>query len=247
MADDSALETFDAVVVGGGPAGATAAADLARRGRSVLLLDRAGRIKPCGGAIPPRALGEFGIPESLLVARATGARIISPADREVQMPIDDGGFVGMVDREVFDEWLRDRATAVGATRRAGTFENLARDADGTAIIEYRPQAAGRGGELTRVRARAVIGADGALSAWASRRGSRGPTRCPTSSPTTRSSARRRPASTARAATSTTRASSRPTSTPGSSRTATPAASAPAAPTRASRCAAPWARCARRPA
>ena len=51
MAD---LETFDAVVVGGGPAGATAAGDLARQGRSVLLLDRAGRIKPCGGAIPPR-------------------------------------------------------------------------------------------------------------------------------------------------------------------------------------------------
>ncbi|NBS48296.1 MAG: FAD-dependent oxidoreductase, partial [Betaproteobacteria bacterium] len=41
-------QAFDAVVVGGGPAGATAAHELAKRGHSVLLLDRAGRIKPCG-------------------------------------------------------------------------------------------------------------------------------------------------------------------------------------------------------
>ena len=46
-------EKFDVVVVGGGPAGATVASDLAKSGHSVMLLDRAGRIKPCGGAIPP--------------------------------------------------------------------------------------------------------------------------------------------------------------------------------------------------
>ena len=60
---------FDFVVVGGGPAGATAAHDLASRGRKVALLDRSGRIKPCGGAIPPRLIRDFAIPSHLLKAR----------------------------------------------------------------------------------------------------------------------------------------------------------------------------------
>ena len=64
----SADEIFDVVVVGGGPAGATAANDLARRGRKVALLDRSGRIKPCGGAIPPRLIRDFDIPDHLLKA-----------------------------------------------------------------------------------------------------------------------------------------------------------------------------------
>lgn len=159
----SVMETFDAVVVGGGPAGATAAADLAGMGRSVLLLDKAGRIKPCGGAIPPRLIVDFGIPDELLVAKINAARMISPAGRKVDMPIE-GGFVGMVDRDVFDEWLRVRAAGLGAVRRTGTFERIERDEKGAAIICYRPKDEGANAALHRVRARAVIGADGAVSA-----------------------------------------------------------------------------------
>ncbi len=159
-----ALETFDVVVVGGGPAGATAAHEMAKNGHSVLLLDRAGRIKPCGGAIPPRLIKDFAIPDHLLVAKARSARMIAPSNHKVDIPIDNG-FVGMVDRADFDEWLRERAARAGAVRRIGTFEKLSRDSDGVSIVHFQgrdlPQ---RGeGKPVQVRARSIIGADGAKS------------------------------------------------------------------------------------
>ena len=151
---------FDVIVVGGGPSGATAAADLARMGHSVMLLDRAGRIKPCGGAVPPRLMEEFAIPDSLLVARARSARMVAPSDRAVDMPVGEIGYVGMVDRDVFDEWLRNRAALTGAERRTGTFERIERDGAEGAVVVYRES---RGGAEHRVRAKLIIGADGARS------------------------------------------------------------------------------------
>ncbi len=153
--------TYDAVVVGGGPAGATAAADLAQAGRSVLLLDRGGRIKPCGGAIPPRLVRDFAIPDEQIVARIRAARMVSPKDVQVDMPIE-GGFVGMVDREHFDEWLRVRAEECGAVRQTGAFVQVDHDADGVAAVVFRA----KDGTTGRVRARVVVGADGAKSAVA---------------------------------------------------------------------------------
>ncbi|MEY4083033.1 MAG: hypothetical protein RL483_402 [Pseudomonadota bacterium] len=155
--------SFDVVVVGGGPAGSVAAERFAKAGHSVALLDRAGRVKPCGGAIPPRLIQDFNIPDRLLVAKIRCARMIAPSRKMVDIPIDNG-FVGMVNRGEFDEFLRERAAEAGARRLVGQFvrlqpadespwrslEILQRDRDGQ---EYRQQ----------LRARLIIGADGAKS------------------------------------------------------------------------------------
>jgi geranylgeranyl diphosphate/geranylgeranyl-bacteriochlorophyllide a reductase len=149
---------YDVVVVGGGPSGATAAEDLARSGVKVALLDRAGRIKPCGGAIPPRLIADFDVPDSKIVARIQTARMISPSGRKVDIPIENG-FVGMVDREHFDEFLRVRAKKAGAHRYTGTYVRLEREG-GTTQVVFRDKISGNEQKLG---AKVVIGADGARS------------------------------------------------------------------------------------
>lgn len=160
---------FDIAVVGGGPAGATAANWLAQQGYNVALLDKAGRIKPCGGAIPPRLIRDFDVPDSQIVARINTARVISPSDKSVDMLIE-GGFVGMVDREHFDEWLRRRAAQSGATRFTGEFRSMQEAATGVTTITARKRGSlgeedqeSDTGDSFTIDARVVIGADGARS------------------------------------------------------------------------------------
>ena len=149
---------YDVIVVGGGPSGSTAAEDLVRSGFRVALLDRAGRIKPCGGAVPPRLIDDFAIPDAQIVAKINTARMISPTQRQVDIPIENG-YVGMVDREHFDEFLRNRAALAGATRLTGTFVRIERDETGTQVV-FRDKASG---DIRKLSTRIVIGADGARS------------------------------------------------------------------------------------
>ncbi len=151
---------YDAIIIGGGPSGATAAMELALKKRKVAFIDREGRIKPCGGAVPPRLIRDFNIPESQIVAKIKTARMISPTSRMVDIPIENG-YVGMVERENFDEFLRKRATENGAKRFTGTFVKVKRnDNDDIATVFFRDK---KTREEIELKTRFIIGADGARS------------------------------------------------------------------------------------
>lgn len=152
------LLDIDAVVVGGGPAGATAAEHLARSGQSVALVDGSDRVKPCGGAVPPLVLSEFGVPAGLLAARVGGARITAPSRRRVDMSIGDG-YVGMVDRETFDPWLRDRAARAGALSVRAKLRAIERTGSGATLLRLQAE----DGTPLSLRCRLLVGADGANS------------------------------------------------------------------------------------
>lgn len=107
------------VIVGAGPAGATAAYHLARQGVDVLLVDQATfpRAKPCGGGLSPRALALLDLDDQdlvILIENAVTRATFSCAFRD-PFTIDlDAPLVYLVDRERFDSFLVERAVRAGA-------------------------------------------------------------------------------------------------------------------------------------
>ncbi len=160
-------ETPDVLVVGGGPAGATAARAAALAGRRVQLLDRARfpRNKPCGGAISMRALRRF--------PYLTAALSRIPARRLSRLYLEapSGGSVTltshapaalMVRRVEFDALLLDLAREAGVDVVEGVEVSRARESRDGVWIGARD---GR-----EFQAPLVIAADGVNSVVARRLG-----------------------------------------------------------------------------
>ncbi|GJT57989.1 geranylgeranyl diphosphate reductase, chloroplastic-like protein [Tanacetum coccineum] len=106
-----------AAVIGGGPAGSSAAEALASGGVETYLFERSpDGAKPCGGAIPLCMLDEFSIPQELIDRKVTHMKIISPSNLTVDFgkTLKPNEFISMVRREVLDSYLRTRAESKGA-------------------------------------------------------------------------------------------------------------------------------------
>jgi len=116
-------QVFDCAIVGAGPSGGTAAYHLAKRGRSVLIVEKEAlpRYKPCGGGVAPLVQDwfDFDFSPAVSVATRVNRYTWNCADPvEVEMNIQDP--VWMVRREEFDYFLIQQAQRQGATLQAET-------------------------------------------------------------------------------------------------------------------------------
>ena len=115
-------ETFDAIVIGAGPAGSTAARKLALAGARVLLLDKASfpREKPCGGGLTFRADDANDLDLSPVTERETyGLRISINMGRRFDRT-SPHLLCRMTQRSRLDEYLANAAATAGADFRDGT-------------------------------------------------------------------------------------------------------------------------------
>lgn len=162
-AADGGEAVWDVVVVGAGPAGASAAHAAACAGRRVLLLEKAElpRYKTCGGGIigPSREALPPGF--ELPLRDRVHAVTFSLNGKLTRTRRSKQVLFGLINRPEFDAALVESATAAGATLRTGASVSRV-EQHGPSVPDRRTVAVVLADGET-VLARAVVGADGSAS------------------------------------------------------------------------------------
>ncbi len=153
---------FDCIVVGSGPAGATTAYHLARRGHRVLILEkhRLPRYKPCTGAVAPSIAQWFDFD----LAPAIDQRLRRVAytwqlEDPVAAELETAEPMWVVRRDKFDHFLVQKAQEAGAVLTDGTEVRGIEFSDGSWTV-HTSQGSQQGRYLV-----AADGADGPMASW----------------------------------------------------------------------------------
>ncbi|MGC1306113.1 MAG: geranylgeranyl reductase family protein [Phormidesmis sp.] len=125
------MSLYDCIIVGAGPAGASAAYHLSKRGHRVLLLEKAAlpRYKPCGGGVSPEIAQWFDFDfEPVISQKVTRARYTWKLGEAIEADLETS--IWMVRRDQFDHYLVVQAQAQGAVLQDQTkATGIAFDAD----------------------------------------------------------------------------------------------------------------------
>ncbi|MHB1131764.1 MAG: geranylgeranyl reductase family protein [Chloroflexota bacterium] len=149
------MEQFDAIVVGAGPAGATAARNLAIAGRRVLLIERSTlpRYKACGGGLGPKTTARLPFPiQGIPHVRLEQITFRLRGDSPVVWDLPEGFPFFMVMRADLDNALVQAALAEGAHLAQGEAVRSVDQGEGGCIVTT---------DRGQYQARFVVGADGA--------------------------------------------------------------------------------------
>lgn len=114
---------FDCIIVGAGPAGGTAAYHLAKKGRSVLVLEKESlpRYKPCGGGVSPIVAEWFDFDFSPAISlKVNTIRCTWQMGDLVEAELKTPEPIWMVRRDIFDHFLIQQAQKQGAELREKT-------------------------------------------------------------------------------------------------------------------------------
>src|SRR4030042_1031476 len=102
---------YDAIMVGGGPAGSHTAARLAGAGQSVLVLERKarpGEKVACTGIVGRECVETFNIDDSVILNRVKSASLFSPSGKVLHLHREETQAC-ILDRAAFDTAMVERA------------------------------------------------------------------------------------------------------------------------------------------
>ena len=160
--------TYDAVIVGSGPSGSTAAKIIAEKGYNILLLEKEKfpREKPCGGGLPIRVLEEFNYlkKENIIDSYTFGGYAYSSSLKYTAKIKRKTPILAMVIRKKFDNELVKIAIDKGAKFKDSTqVKDIKIKKENTLIIFKNGQ---------EIKSKIIIGADGVNSIVAKKTGLR---------------------------------------------------------------------------